>query len=163
MVEEISVKAIFKMVRLKTLKNGVPVRSDMIIGISTSPTAATPKADHVPVRAAIWPSTDKGASMRESLSPRGAMRNDEAKKDPTDSAISSHARPRKSGKPKVVIRPGSGMPKAAKEPANKNREMNPATKPAKSIAAIKIPQEGRGFCVPDGVLLTSVLTIARIL
>ena len=136
MVVEISVSAIFMMEGVNTWEKGAPVRSDIMSGISTRPTAATPKEAHVPVRAAMWPSTDKGASISAALFPRGAMRKDEAKKEPTDKAMRTHAMPRKSGRPKVVMRPGSGMPKAARESAKRNREIKPATRPAISIAAI---------------------------
>ena len=90
------------------------------------------------------------------------MRKDEAKKDPTDKAMRIHANPRKTGRPKVVMRPGSGIPRAARESARRNREMKPAIRPAISIAAIYIPQEERGFLPAVFTLSTCSFAIVGI-
>lgn len=122
---------------LSTWAKGVPVRSDITKGTSRRATMAMPNAAKAPVRAAICPSTVRRDSMRRSLSLSGIcgeIRKAETMNDPTDNAISSQATARKNGSPKVVRRPGSGIPSAASESARKNKEMKPPTNPAKNIA-----------------------------
>ena len=129
----------------KTSPSGSPETSESTSGIIVNPISAMPSCAQPPVRDAMIPSTVSCAPFRSAPSPRrvGGISHAVRKNDPTDSANSSQATPRNTGRPAVVNAPGSGMPSALNDAPANDCATAPATTAAITQAATYTGQAGR--------------------